>query len=50
MLGQDHKPVLDLFVNDHIHLSPAGYQIMRRDIGEFLSQDCAKCKLSKAQP
>lgn len=49
MLGQDHKPVLDLFVNDHIHLSPAGYQIMRRDIGEFLSQDCAKSKLSKAQ-
>ena len=49
MLGQDHKPVLDLFVNDHIHLSPAGYQIMRRDIGEFLSQDCAKCKLSKTQ-
>ena len=49
MLGQDHKPVLDLFVNDHIHLSPAGYQIMRRDIGEFLSQDCAKSKLSKTQ-
>jgi lysophospholipase L1-like esterase len=49
MLGQDHKPVLDLFVSDHIHLSPGGYQIMRRDIGEFLSQDCAKSKLSKAQ-
>jgi lysophospholipase L1-like esterase len=49
MLGSDHKPVLDLFVNDHIHLSPTGYQIMRRDIGEFLSQDCAKCKLSKTQ-
>src|SRR5580692_6370933 len=47
MLGQDHKPVLDLFVNDHIHLSSAGYQIMRRDIGEFLSQDCVKCKLSR---
>jgi lysophospholipase L1-like esterase len=50
MLGQDHKPVLDLFVSDRIHLSPAGYQIMRRDIGQFLSQDCAKSKLGKTQP
>ena len=42
MLGQDRKPIRSLFVNDQIHLSPAGYQIMRRDIGEFLSQECPR--------
>lgn len=35
MLGHDHKPVLDLFVNDLIHLSPAGYEIMSREIVNF---------------
>jgi lysophospholipase L1-like esterase len=42
MLGQDRKPIRSLFVNDQIHLSPAGYQIMRREIGEFLSQECPR--------
>jgi lysophospholipase L1-like esterase len=40
MLGQDRKPIRSLFVSDQIHLSPAGYQILRKEIGEFLSQDC----------
>lgn len=44
MLGPDQKPIPSLFVNDQIHLSPAGYQILRREIGEFLSEDCRKKK------
>src|SRR5271156_805617 len=42
MLGHDRKPIRALFVNDQIHLSPAGYQILRKEVGEFLSQDCPK--------
>jgi lysophospholipase L1-like esterase len=47
MLGPDQKPIPSLFVNDQIHLSPAGYQILRREIGEFLTEDCPK-KMSKS--
>ncbi len=36
MLGVDKKPDPSLFAADQIHLSPAGYQIMRKDIGGFL--------------
>jgi lysophospholipase L1-like esterase len=39
MLGPDRKPIPSLFVNDQIHLSAAGYQIMRKEVGEFLSED-----------
>jgi len=39
MLGPDHKPIPSLFVNDQIHLSAAGYKIMRKEIEEFLSDD-----------
>lgn len=42
MLGEDRKPIRSLFVNDQIHLSAAGYQILRREIGAFLSQECPK--------
>jgi lysophospholipase L1-like esterase len=42
MLGPDQKPISSLFVNDQIHLSPAGYQILQREIGEFLADDCTK--------
>ena len=42
MLGPDQKPISSLFVTDQIHLSPAGYQILRREIGEFLTDDCSK--------
>lgn len=42
MLGQDHKPIQSLFRTDRIHLSPAGYEILRKEIGEFLSQDCPR--------
>jgi lysophospholipase L1-like esterase len=44
MLGPDQKPIPSLFVNDKIHLSPAGYQILRREVGEFLTEDCSKNK------
>src|SRR5260370_34538270 len=39
MLGQDRKPIRALFVNAQIHLSPAGYQILRRQVRGFLSQE-----------
>ena len=39
MLGPDHRPIPSLFVNDQIHLSAAGYKIMRKEIEEFLSDD-----------
>jgi lysophospholipase L1-like esterase len=47
MLGQDRKPIQALFVSDQIHLSPAGYQILRKEIGEFLSQDCPRAKAAR---
>jgi lysophospholipase L1-like esterase len=49
MLDRDQKPIPSLFVNDQIHLSPAGYQILRREIGEFLAEDCPKSKSKKSQ-
>ena len=49
MLGQDRKPIQALFVNDQIHLSPAGYQILRREIGEFLSQECPRSRARASQ-
>jgi lysophospholipase L1-like esterase len=49
MLGQDHKPIRSLFVSDQIHLSPAGYQILRREVGEFLSQECPQHKRTTSQ-
>jgi lysophospholipase L1-like esterase len=42
MLGLDRKPIASLFRSDRIHLSPAGYEILRKEIGEFLSQDCPR--------
>ncbi len=49
MLGQDRKPIQSLFVSDQIHLSPAGYQILRKEIGEFLHQDCNRSRASRTQ-
>jgi lysophospholipase L1-like esterase len=49
MLGHDRKPIQSLFVSDQIHLSPAGYQILRKEIGEFLSQDCSRSKAIRSQ-
>ena len=49
MVGQDHKPIRSLFVSDQIHLSPAGYQILRREVGEFLSQECPIRKASTSR-
>jgi lysophospholipase L1-like esterase len=39
MLGPDHKPNPALFVEDQIHLSDLGYQILRRDVSSFLSSE-----------
>jgi lysophospholipase L1-like esterase len=39
MLGLNKQPNPSLFVADQIHLSPAGYQIMRKDIGNFLREE-----------
>jgi lysophospholipase L1-like esterase len=39
MLGPDHKPNPALFVQDQIHLSDLGYQILRRDVSSFLSSE-----------
>lgn len=47
MLGHDRKPIQALFVSDQIHLSPAGYQILRKEVGEFLSQDCPKAQAAR---
>jgi lysophospholipase L1-like esterase len=44
MLGPDKKPISSLFVNDQIHLSPAGYQILRKDVGDFLREELSKAK------
>jgi lysophospholipase L1-like esterase len=49
MLGQDRKPIQSLFVSDQIHLSPAGYQILRKEIGEFLSQDCPRSRITRSR-
>jgi lysophospholipase L1-like esterase len=49
MLGQDRKPIAALFISDQIHLSPAGYQILRKEIGEFLSQDCPRSRITKSR-
>jgi len=49
MLGPDQKPISSLFVNDQIHLSSAGYQILRREIGEFLTDDCPKNRIKSSQ-
>jgi lysophospholipase L1-like esterase len=39
MLGNNKQPNPSLFVADQIHLNPAGYQIMRKDIGNFLRDE-----------
>jgi lysophospholipase L1-like esterase len=42
MLGPNRKPNPALFVSDQIHLNQDGYKILRRDIGEFLTDECTK--------
>jgi lysophospholipase L1-like esterase len=41
-MGPNHKPNPTLFVADQIHLNQAGYQILRREIGEFLTEELPK--------
>jgi lysophospholipase L1-like esterase len=53
MLGPDRKPNPALFVQDQIHLSTAGYQILRRDVSAFLAtelQPAAASKTSERRP
>lgn len=49
MLGHDRKPIQSLFRSDQVHLSPAGYEILRKEIGEFLSQDCPRSREARSQ-
>ncbi len=49
MLGHDRKPIQSLFRSDQVHLSPAGYEILRKEIGGFLSQDCPRAQEARAQ-
>src|SRR5580704_10294420 len=37
MIGPDQKPNPALFVQDQIHLSGLGYQMLRQDVSTFLS-------------
>jgi lysophospholipase L1-like esterase len=39
MLGPDHQPNPALFVQDQIHLSDLGYQMLRRDVSSFLTSE-----------
>jgi len=39
MLGPDQKPNPALFVQDQIHLSGPGYQMLRQDVSTFLSSE-----------
>ena len=39
MLGPDQKPNPALFVQDQIHLSGLGYEILRREVSIFLSSE-----------
>jgi lysophospholipase L1-like esterase len=39
MLGPDHKPQPAFFVQDQIHLSDLGYQVLRRDVSSFLTTE-----------
>ena len=42
LLGPDKKPQTSLFRNDQIHLSANGYEILRRDIAQFLRDEFPK--------
>jgi lysophospholipase L1-like esterase len=42
LLGPDKKPVISLFRSDQVHLSADGYQILRRDIAQFLRDEFPK--------
>jgi lysophospholipase L1-like esterase len=41
-MDSDHQPNPALFRNDKIHLSTAGYDILRKDVGEFLQEEFTK--------
>lgn len=48
MLGPDEQPITSFFVGDQIHLSSAGYQILRKDVGDFLRQELANTRTKTA--
>jgi hypothetical protein len=51
MLGPDQKPNPALFVQDQIHLSDLGYQMLRRDVSTFLSSELHPwTQTAKTQP
>ncbi len=42
LIGPDKKPIISLYQNDQIHLNTDGYQILRRDIAQFLRDELPK--------
>src|SRR6202040_2277594 len=51
MLGPDQKPNPALFVQDQIHLSGLGYQMLRRNVSTFLSSELhPSTPTTKTQP
>jgi lysophospholipase L1-like esterase len=42
LLGPDKKPAVSLFRSDQVHLNANGYQILRRDIAQFLRDEFPK--------
>ena len=51
MLGPDQKPNPALFVQDQIHLSGLGYQLLRWDVSTFLSSELhPSTPTTKTQP
>ncbi|MBV8587572.1 MAG: hypothetical protein JO308_14880 [Verrucomicrobia bacterium] len=50
MLGPNGRPKLELFQDDRLHLNAAGYAIVRREVGEFLSTQCHSEKFLLTDP
>jgi lysophospholipase L1-like esterase len=50
MLGPNRQPKPELFREDRLHLNAAGYAIVRREVGEFLSSQCRPQKFLLTEP
>ena len=50
MLGSNGQPKHELFQEDRLHLNAAGYAIVRREVGEFLSSQCHSEKILLTDP
>jgi len=50
MLGPNGQPKTELFLDDRLHLNAAGYAIVRREVGGFLSSQCHPEKFLLTDP